>query len=262
VVLGLLLIVLVAVTHRLDRRLAARLAAWAALVAVCIQGALGGSRVLENSQDLAFLHGAVGQLTFAVVFSSAVVLAPTYAAGPRTSPEAALGRRTAGRAAIALLFGQILLGAWLRHSVRVATVVPGHDELPFPMGAFIAHAMGSVVAVVAILLVAKRMGGARDASEHPASRRLFGRYERFLQVTLVSQFLLGLGALATLKLARTELGPLVTTSLHVLGGGLLLGGTFAAALWGARALGVGRDERSAPSDPTPNDPGPMGALGA
>ena len=38
-----------------------------ALIAVCIQGVLGGTRVLENSTNLAFLHGAFAQVFYAIV---------------------------------------------------------------------------------------------------------------------------------------------------------------------------------------------------
>jgi len=49
-------------------------AALVALVAVCVQGTIGGMRVEENSPQLAFLHGVFGQVTFATLLACALVL--------------------------------------------------------------------------------------------------------------------------------------------------------------------------------------------
>ena len=241
IVLGLVMMALIAATHLLDKRPVAKAWVWIAFVAVCVQGTVGGTRVLENSQHLAFLHGALAQAVFAVLCTATLVLAPLYREPPTLAPD--LAARLAGRAKAATLFvyGQVLLGAWFRHSVRVATTEPGHDELAFPVGAFVAHAMGALVVLVVVLVLAKGFGDAKDAAtaagDGPTARR-FGRFERFLQVTFVVQFLLGTGALATLNMERSALPPIVTSSLHLVVGSILLAaGPMAWIL--ARRLGAG-----------------------
>ena len=78
IVVGLLSIATVAATHLLDKRAVAKAAAWIGLVAISVQGVLGGTRVLEDSQHLAFLHGAFGQLVFAVLCGVTLVLSPLF----------------------------------------------------------------------------------------------------------------------------------------------------------------------------------------
>ncbi|MDF1800666.1 MAG: COX15/CtaA family protein [Planctomycetota bacterium] len=233
-VVGLLAIAVVAATHLFDRRSTAKLAAWIGLVAICIQGVLGGTRVLENSQHLAFLHGAIGQLVFAILCCMTLVLAPMFRQPPALTQPQAQSIAKRGAVAFAVVYGQVLLGAWLRHSVRVATVVPGHDELPFPMAAFMFHAMGAMFVLVVTLVLAKSFGNAKEASGEPRAARLFGRFELLLQVTFVVQFLLGTGALATLKMERTAFAPLFTSTLHLLVGSILLAAAAAAWIWGLR----------------------------
>ena len=237
IVVGLLSIATVAATHLLDKRAVAKAAAWIGLVAISVQGVLGGTRVLEDSQHLAFLHGAFGQLVFAVLCGVTLVLSPLFQDPP--SLDRALAGRISGRAKVAsfLIYGQVLLGAWFRHSVRIATTVEGHDELPFPMGAFIAHAMGAMVVLVVALVAAKAFADAKaDATERGDERgaQAYGRFERALQLTFVVQFLLGLGALATLGMERTAFGPIVSSSLHLLFGTILLAAALWAWLMGAR----------------------------
>jgi len=252
IVVGLLAIAVVAATHLLDRRITAKLAAWVGLVAICIQGVLGGTRVLENSQDLAFLHGAIGQLVFAVLCCMTLVLSPMFREPPALSRPLAQSIAGKGSVAFALIYGQVLLGAWFRHSVRVSTDVPGHDELPFPMAAFIAHAMGAMVILVIALVLAKAFGNAKEASEGPRAKRLFGRFELLLQVTFIVQFLLGTGALATLKMERTAFAPLFTSTLHLLVGSILLAAAAVAWIWGLRLqhLSSLADDPSATPPPT------------
>ena len=240
ILVGLLSIATLIATYRKDRRTTARLAAWAALFAICVQGALGGTRVLENSQGLAFLHGAMGQLVLAVLWCTCLVLMPSYQRAPDV--DRVLGRRlfTAARAATVVVYAQIVLGTWFRHSVRVSTEVPGADEQPFPVGIFILHAMGAICVLVAVLIVAKRArDGWQFTPEGPAgfaSARLFRRLEVWLHVAFGVQFTLGLGALATLKMERTAPAAVITSTLHVLFGALLLAACASSVLWGLRFL--------------------------
>lgn len=102
---------------------ASRLAAlaWLAVLAVIAQGAIGGLRVRMNSTDLAALHGCTGQLFFAGM----VALCVLTGRGPTTDkppPSDDLDRpfdpaspRLLSFLAAALIYSQIVAGAWLRH---------------------------------------------------------------------------------------------------------------------------------------------------
>ena len=92
-----------------------RLCASVALVAVMVQGLLGGFRVKLNElagTDLAAFHGVFAQVVFGLLVSVAVLTAPPRRVG-WSEAEARLSRWAAGFAA--LVFVQIALGAWLRH---------------------------------------------------------------------------------------------------------------------------------------------------
>jgi len=85
-----------------------------ALVMVITQGLLGGSRVTRNSTTLAAVHGVTGQAFFALMVSLCVLTGRDWIESTRRVPdEARLRRRSA--VTLALVFGQIAAGAWLRH---------------------------------------------------------------------------------------------------------------------------------------------------
>jgi len=95
---------------------AARRATTIALIAVCIQGTIGGFRVLENSENLAFLHGALGQAVFGVIVAAAVISSPRWLnAEPKLLAQATSLRRTANNA-VTSVYMMIVAGAWLRHT--------------------------------------------------------------------------------------------------------------------------------------------------
>lgn len=236
IVVGLLAIATIVATYLLDGRRSARLAAWAALLAICIQGAVGGTRVLENSQNWAFLHGALGQLVLAVVWCATLVLMPSYRDAPSIDP--ALGRKlfSTARAAVFVVYGQVVLGTWFRHSVRISEEIEGADRLPFPVGIFLLHAMGAMLVLVSILMTAKRARQVWEASSDPVASRLMRRLEVWLNMAFGIQFVLGLGALATIRMERTSFVPVLTSTLHVLFGALTLAACASAVFWGLRFM--------------------------
>jgi heme a synthase len=88
---------------------------WVVVTAVIAQGALGGLRVRLNSTDLAALHGCTGQLFFALMVAVCVLTRQ----GSHRSEEFA-GRNSPKILGLslfttALIYGQIVAGAWLRH---------------------------------------------------------------------------------------------------------------------------------------------------
>jgi len=193
-----------------------RMLALAALVAVCIQGLLGGLRVLEKSTDLAFLHGALGQAVFALLGIAALAL------GRRTPPRARTRElvqllRLAQFATLAV-YAQIVLGAWLRHGQSLVALV--------------AHIVFLTAVVAHVVLLANALRKARATLAEP---EVLARGARHLWLAFWAQVTLGLLAFVWVYVVvgagrtPTELHEALFPTLHVIGGALLL---FAcAALW-------------------------------
>jgi cytochrome c oxidase assembly protein subunit 15 len=191
---GLLAVATLVATFALDRRRMTRALATAAFLAVVVQGVIGGLRVLEKSEDLAFLHGAIAQAVFALLGASwlAAVL-------PR---ERAGSLRLAWLAALSV-YAQIVAGAWLRHGGGVPALA--------------VH--GILAAVVGILVTLLARSFTAEASD----------LRRALLALLTIQFALGFAAFGVVWLgperasgAAPGLGSSVFPTLHVLVGGSLL----------------------------------------
>lgn len=250
-VVGLLLMATVLATLIKDSRRSAHKFTLVALLAVIVQGVIGGTRVLENSQNLAFLHGALAQAVFALLWCTALFLMPSFQRGGTTTPEAARKVLSVGRVVTGIIYFQVLLGAWFRHSIRHATTVPSTGESQFPMGAFISHAMGAIVVAAAIFVLAKVVRDAWERSEDEALRKVLRRQEFWLHFCFGMQFLLGLGSLGTLGMERTAIPVVIITSLHVLFGALTLSAAAGSATWGQRL--------SKSADSPTQQPSPHGA---
>jgi cytochrome c oxidase assembly protein subunit 15 len=112
---GFLAIGLVAAVLLTDRRRWLVLAAWGALGLVILQGALGGARVLFDERLVAMLHGCVGPLFFA--YMAALVVATSRWSAMSPSLDSAAGRRLlrAAWTTAGLAYGQLILGAVVRH---------------------------------------------------------------------------------------------------------------------------------------------------
>jgi cytochrome c oxidase assembly protein subunit 15 len=85
-----------------------------ALLAVIGQGVLGGLRVRWNSPNLALIHGCTAQLFFALMVTLCVLTGRNgqERAECQMDPDH-LRRRSA--VTLGLIYGQIVLGAWVRH---------------------------------------------------------------------------------------------------------------------------------------------------
>ncbi len=93
-----------------------------ALVAVIIQGVLGGTRVTQVSTLLAAIHGIVGQAFFGLVVALCVFTSRKWYAAPKMTEDRAQLRwlATAILCAVAV---QIGLGSWSRHFGAMATII-------------------------------------------------------------------------------------------------------------------------------------------
>ena len=205
-------------------------------LAVIGQGLLGGTRVLENSQHLAFLHGSVAQLVFLLMVIGVVLTSPRFEGAAPSESADAKGLVGAAWQATGLVYVQIVLGAWLRHTGQPAPLM--------------FHLVFAFAAVGAVLLLTRRLKAVVEEDPR-ADRQPLRRLRRVMLVLLVVQVGLGLASLAAIQLlsggfaGRVTALEGVTASAHVLAGALLLGACAATALWSARLLRARRDPAAA-----------------
>jgi heme a synthase len=216
-----------------SERRGTRAAAAAVHLAIIGQGLLGGTRVLENSQHLAFLHGSAAQFVFMLIAIGVVLTSREWGPAQRAPIAGARGLRALAILATGLVYVQIVLGAWLRHSGRM-----------FPLALHIALAVG---ALLVVLLLVRRLRLAAQAVEGAStgasgSARILRRTRTFVLLTLWLQVLLGVVSLLAILVVsggfagRVTVFEAISATSHVLGGALLLAGCAAAALWSGRLL--------------------------
>ena len=214
-----------AFSYRAPAERVVRGAAIGAHLAVVFQGLLGGTRVLENSQQLAFLHGTCAQLVFVVVVIFLVVSGDAWRGARPAVASAGAGLPMLAWCAILATFAQIVLGAWLRHT---------GSTLPLFL-----HLVCALLVTTAIVLLWVRLG--RVLASVTISAPLIG-VRRWLLCALILQWLLGVSALAAILIlsegfeGRVTATEGITATAHVGIGALLLSGTVAALLWSRRLI--------------------------
>jgi cytochrome c oxidase assembly protein subunit 15 len=125
---GLLTIGLVVAVYRFDRRVWLRRLAIVALIAVVLQGCLGGARVLLDARQLAMIHGCAGPAFFALCVAICVFTSRTWRSATSVAPVHSAPRLHRLSIAMAIMaFVQLILGALLRHVPTSAS--PGFFEL-------------------------------------------------------------------------------------------------------------------------------------
>ena len=228
VLVGLAALGACAAAWRLDRRASAGWLATLAFLAVCAQGALGGFRVLENDPELAFLHGFVAQVVFALLSASAIYLSRTWiqASATRSAEARVAGLRTLAVLTGAAVLAQVFLGAWYRHGIRPAVEPGASARLSL-------HVVGAIVVLLLGGLLARALARAARTVPEPGAQRL-RRGARALAVLLGLQVVLGL--VAWLGYEPLTIGPLewAVSILHVLGGAWLLAHCVVATMWSWR----------------------------
>ena len=199
------------------------------LLAIIGQGLLGGTRVLENSQNLAFLHGALAQLVVSLIVALAVVSSRTWQRTVATTSRFASGLRALGPWVVGLVYGQIALGAWLRHQGQTSALLV-HGTL--------------ALAVVALVLTFSKVTGdaAREGAELGVDRGPLRTLQRLQLGALVAQFLLGVGATIAIYFisggmqAEVSVGEVAFATAHVFVGAVLLASVVVGAMYSRRAL--------------------------
>lgn len=174
---------------------------------VVVQGILGGIRVTWTETSLAFIHGILGQLTFAVLCALAAFLSPRWTTSHSDPEHADPFLRIATATALALFILQLALGAASRHFNHHPAFLHSH------------------ITVAVFLLIAGAMAGMRAKARH-ADRRPLRPLGAALTHSLGLQFALGLAALwAVLHFKNAEEPPAIKILLataHQAVGALLL----------------------------------------
>jgi heme a synthase len=212
---GLLTLGLAAALWRRGGRL--RALGLLAVVAVVLQGVIGGLRVVLLTDALAMVHGPLAQAFFALLVAIALV---TSAHMARPAPAIDGATRGLTLASALLVYLQIVFGALLTHA--------GHLDL---------HLAGAAAVFVLVPMVTARLRRTGDPVAGPASRVLL--------VLLGVQLALGIGSylarFSALWIPGGQLTMLVLPVAHRLAGGLILA---AAVVLAVRVLASARSSLS------------------
>ncbi len=244
--IGLLMIAAVVSTWRSDRRPSARALVAAALLAVCVQGWLGGSRVLENSPALAFLHGVFAQAVFALLAAVWLHQGSRWRAMVAVASPRARGLRALSIAACLAVFVQVALGAWYRHTLRTGL---NGDAMP----RLALHLVGAFVCFGLVMAWIVKLKASQATQEGPQAVAALRRTGSQLALLLGVQFALGFlafglqGSPASAGVGFLEWA--LATS-HVVVGAMLLAQCVWGVMWCHRALVPSREE---PSSFSPRD---------
>lgn len=144
IAVGLITIAAALVFQFREPRRWVRWLAWGALLAVCLQGGIGGLRVVLDHRRVAMIHGCVGPAFFGFTIALAVVTSARWrrSAGVAASPEAAKLRRLS-LATAAIAYVQLVLGAAVRHVPETAAIAEFQAAVLFHLigaAALVAHA--------------------------------------------------------------------------------------------------------------------------
>jgi cytochrome c oxidase assembly protein subunit 15 len=211
---GLLTLALAAALWPLGGRL--RLLGLVAVGAVVLQGVLGGLRVVLLKDTLAIVHGCLAHAFFALVVTLALL---TSSRMRTTAPAADPAARALALGAVALVYLQIVFGAFLTHAGRIDL-----------------HLAGAVAVFVLLPMVTARWRRSSDAVARPAALALLA--------LLGLQLLLGVGAFlarfSSVALPGEQLTVLALPVAHRLVGGLIFAGIVVLALRLTVDAGVAR----------------------
>jgi len=181
-----------------------------AVVMVCVQGLIGGLRVVLLRETLALIHGCVAQLFFALLVGLAVVTGRGWLV-PRVTSRSVQRLAPFGGLAAAIVYGQIVLGAFTTHAAGLWW-----------------HVAGAVVTTVTLMALALTV--LRVAGEDP----VLAGWARVVEALLVLQLILGGGAYAvrftSLGVPGGQLTVVALPVIHRTVGALVLGSAVALAL--------------------------------
>jgi len=223
-VVGLLTLILAIWTARTDSRMWVRLLGWIALLAVILQGVLGGLTVLNLlPTPVSATHATLAQVFLCLVGWLAYAGTEEW---NTPTPADRVSARVAFRACVLALiavFIQLLFGAWMRHS-EAGLAVPffplstSGSVLPETVDHLVViHMLHRGFAVVVLVLVLRAVA--------LVARRLpeFGLHATLIATLVLIQVMLG--ALVIWE----EKSPIIT-SVHVMNGAAVLAFTWLLTL--------------------------------
>ncbi len=248
-VLGLFMLAACVATWIFDHRRSARAIVIAATLAVCVQGWLGGSRVLEKSPELAFLHGSFAQLVFAFLAAVWIHQAPRFRTATARPSGGARPLFRLAVAATVLVYAQIVVGAWYRHGLRTGLVDAADASVASAMavaGRLHLHLAGALAVLVVIVVLARRLRDAAGEVEGTPEAAQLTRLRRRLHAILGLQVTLGFLAWGAYRPDTIAFFEWAVATSHVLVGAALLATSLATAMWARRALAPVESTRAAP----------------
>jgi cytochrome c oxidase assembly protein subunit 15 len=208
---GLLMIALTIWLRRQEERRWVRRLGYLAMTAIVVQGLLGGLTVLlKLPPAVSILHASLAQIFFGLVVTVAFVTSSRW-----VEQSAPVRQYLLPLVATAAIFGQMVLGAVLRH----AGTVDGEKGAKLVVAALVAHLIGAGVVMIVVTLLGIRLAGpGRPVSSMATAFILFGM--------LGLQVVLGVGSYLT-RLEAAEGGrPLIFgvtfTASHVAVGAAML----------------------------------------
>ncbi len=226
-IVGMLMVILAVWLWLKEPRKWVRVLGLLALLAVIVQGVLGGLTVLFLLPlPISVAHGALAQAFFCLTISLALFTSSEWQK-PRTKVDDAHGPalRTLTTITTTLIFVQLLLGAIMRHT-KSGLAIP---DFPLAFGKIIppfesahvaihfAHRVGALVVAGFIVWTVARI------FRHFRDETLLRRPAMILSLALVLQLLLGALTIWTQK-------AVTPTTAHVATGALILGTSLALAL--------------------------------
>lgn len=229
---GLTAIILLIVAWTIDRRAWFRWLVTILFIAVCVQGYLGGARVLEQSLTFGIIHGVFAQCVFATFCAVAAFRSRSWFTISRLElNRARTFDHTLSLTVVILVLIQLSVGAAYRHFSAAESTV----SEPALSGLLHGHwSFGLlIVAPAAIFLGVRAWGIERNV-------RALNRTGLAICVLIVIQIILGFIALVmVLARERTEPIPaseIVMTTAHQATGALILVASVLAAIWVRRAI--------------------------
>jgi cytochrome c oxidase assembly protein subunit 15 len=208
-IVGVMTIVLAAWLWRVEERTWLRKLGLLALLAVCLQGLLGGLRVRWNASaglELAMIHGCFGQLVFCLLASIALFTSRSWLQADRMEVGDSGRLRRLATLTTGLIVLQLAAGVWLRQEGEGLWV----------------HLLLALAVTAHIVLLARRVLGQRPLAT------FFRRPALLLAGLLGVQLLLGTGTwwfgggVGALDYRPVTADRAVLATLHVGVGALLL----------------------------------------
>jgi len=228
--LGMLTVILTVWVWFADQRRWLRVLVITALLAVIIQGLMGGFRVTEDNRFLAIVHGCLAQAFLCQMVWIALALSPKWhpLAENGVSPGRLRSWKRWAWGLTAVIFIQLILGATMRHldaglAIPTFPLMPDGSLLPSVHTREIhlnfTHRVWAIVVTAVVIILAWKIfrpGGGR------ADRRI-ANPALWLLVLVGLQIYFGI---SVILLARAP----IPTSLHVINGALILMISFTLAI--------------------------------